>query len=111
MSDIIDDLLRLSEDPNVDPRCRRRQTMERLVETLLAMADAEIGPEEVQHRYSIIHLTTIIRDMTGRIAEADDTTICGDRQGGRDADPQLAAAPSRRGQIYGALKRDRYYRA
>ncbi|ANM19268.1 hypothetical protein AMK06_PA00021 (plasmid) [Rhizobium sp. N541] len=75
MSDIIDDLLRLSEDPNADPRSRRRQTMERLVETLLAMADAEIGPDEVQHRHSIIHLTTIIRDMTGRIAEADDTTF------------------------------------
>ncbi|MBP2448985.1 hypothetical protein [Rhizobium leguminosarum] len=63
MSDIVDDLLRLSEDPNADPRSRRRQTMERLVQTLLAMADAEIGPEEAQHRHSIIHLTTIIRDM------------------------------------------------
>ncbi|MBB3646432.1 hypothetical protein FHX14_002629 [Rhizobium sp. BK619] len=75
MSDIVDDLLRLSEDPHADPRSRRRQTMERLVETLLAMADAEIGPGEVQHRHSIIHLTMIIRDMTGRIAEADDPTF------------------------------------
>ncbi|ABC93222.1 hypothetical protein RHE_PC00015 (plasmid) [Rhizobium etli CFN 42] len=57
------------------PRSRRRQTMERLVQTLLAMADAEIGPDEAQHRHSIMHLTTIIRDMTGRIAEADDTTF------------------------------------
>jgi hypothetical protein len=45
MSDIVADLLRLSEDPNADPRTRRRQTMERLVQTLLAMADAEIGRE------------------------------------------------------------------
>ncbi|EGE57681.1 hypothetical protein RHECNPAF_41004 [Rhizobium etli CNPAF512] len=49
--------------------------MERLVQTLLAMAEVEIGPDEAQHRHSIIHLTTIIRDMTGRIAEADDTTF------------------------------------
>lgn len=45
------------------------------METLLAMAYAEIGPEEARHRQSIIHLTTIIRDMTGRIAEADDPTF------------------------------------
>ncbi|MBB4575901.1 hypothetical protein GGI59_004263 [Rhizobium lentis] len=75
MSDIIDDLLRLSEDPNADPRSRRRQTMERLVQALLAMADAEIGPEEAQDRHSIIHLTTSFHDMTGRIAEADDTSF------------------------------------
>ncbi|MBX5156707.1 MULTISPECIES: hypothetical protein [unclassified Rhizobium] len=75
MSDIVDDLLRLSEDPNSDPKSRRRQTMERLVQTLLTMADAEIGPEEAQHRHSIIHLTTIIGDMTGTIAEADDPTF------------------------------------
>jgi predicted histidine transporter YuiF (NhaC family) len=49
--------------------------IQRLVQTLLTMADAEIGPEEAQHRHSIIHLTTIIRDMTGRIAEADDPTF------------------------------------
>lgn len=73
MSDILADLLRLSKDPNADPRTRRRQTMERLVQTLLAMADA--GSEDPQHRHSIIHLTTIIRDMTGRIAEADDATF------------------------------------
>ncbi|ANL31824.1 hypothetical protein AMC90_PD00799 (plasmid) [Rhizobium phaseoli] len=49
--------------------------MERLVQALLSMANAEIGPDEAHHRHSIIHLTTIIRDMTGRIAEADDTTF------------------------------------
>ncbi|WP_411195681.1 hypothetical protein [Rhizobium sp.] len=75
MSDIVADLLRLSEDPNTDPRTRRRQTMERLVQTLLAMADAETGSEEAQHRTSIVRLTTIIRDMTARIAEADDATF------------------------------------
>lgn len=75
MSDIIADLLRLSEDPNADPRSRRRQTMNRLVDALLAMADGQFGPEDAQNRYSIIHLTTIIRDMTGRIAEADDATF------------------------------------
>ncbi|TBF43691.1 hypothetical protein ELG72_32040 (plasmid) [Rhizobium leguminosarum] len=75
MSDIVADLLRLSEDPNADPRTRRRQTMERLVQTLLAMADTEMGSEDPQHRHSIIHLTTIIREMTGRIAEADDVTF------------------------------------
>ncbi|ULR47704.1 hypothetical protein [Rhizobium sp. K102] len=75
MSDVIDDLLRLSEDPDADPRSRRRQIMERLVQTLLAMVDAEIGPKETRHRQSIIHLMTIIRDMTGRIAEADDPTF------------------------------------
>ncbi|RUM08828.1 hypothetical protein [Rhizobium chutanense] len=75
MSDIVADLLRLSEDPNADPRSRRRQTMERLVQTLLAMADAETGSEDPQHRTSIVRLTTIIRDMTGRIAEADDATF------------------------------------
>ncbi|PDV87801.1 hypothetical protein CO652_13870 [Rhizobium sp. H4] len=75
MSDIVDDLLRLSEDPDADPRSRRRQIMERLVQTLLTRVDAEIGLEEARHRQSIIHLTTIIRDMTGRIAEADDPTF------------------------------------
>lgn len=45
------------------------------MQALLAMADAEIGPEEAQHRHSIIHLTTSIHDMTGRIAEAEDTTF------------------------------------
>ncbi|RUM24072.1 hypothetical protein EFQ99_19170 [Rhizobium vallis] len=75
MSDIVADLLRLSEDPDADPRSRRRQTMERLVQALLAMADSGFGPDDVQSRYSIIHLTTIIRDMTGRIAEADDATF------------------------------------
>ncbi|OWV89130.1 hypothetical protein ATY78_19580 [Rhizobium sp. R635] len=75
MSDIIADLLRLSEDPNADPRSRRRQTMNRLVDSLLAMADSQFGPEDAQNRHSIIHLTTIIRDMTGRIADADDATF------------------------------------
>lgn len=75
MFDIVADLLRLSEDPNADPRSRRRQTMERLVETLLAMADAETASEDAQHRTSIVQLTTIIRDMTGKIAEADDATF------------------------------------
>lgn len=75
MSDIIADLLRLSEDPNADPRSRRRQTMNRLVDALLAMADSQFGPEDAQSRHSIIHLTTIIRDMTGRIADADDATF------------------------------------
>ncbi|MBY5584262.1 hypothetical protein [Rhizobium leguminosarum] len=75
MSDIVADLLRLSEDPNSDPRTRSRQTMERLVQTLLAMADAQMGSEDPRHRHSIIHLTTIIREMMGRIAEADDATF------------------------------------
>jgi flagellar biosynthesis regulator FlaF len=75
MSDIVDDLIRLSEDPSADPRDRRRQTMERLIQTLLDMADNGIGPEEAQQRASIIHLTTIIGDMTGRIAQADDQTF------------------------------------
>ncbi|SCB58204.1 hypothetical protein GA0061105_104128 [Rhizobium aethiopicum] len=75
MSDIVADLLRLSEDPNADPRSRRRQTMDRLVQALLAMADSQFGPEDAQNRHSIIHLTTVIRDMTGRIADADDATF------------------------------------
>jgi len=75
MSDIVADLLRLSEDPNADPKTRRRQTMERLVQTLLDMADAATGPEAGRYRGSIIHLTTIISDMTGRIAQADDVTF------------------------------------
>ncbi|EJZ20028.1 hypothetical protein NE852_25715 (plasmid) [Rhizobium sp. Pop5] len=75
MSDIVADLLHLSEDPDADPRSRRRQTMERLVQALLAMVDSGFGPDDVQNRHSIIHLTTIIRDMTGRIAEADDATF------------------------------------
>ena len=77
MSDIVADLLRLSEDPNADPRSRRRQTMDRLVQALLAMANTEFGPEDAQSRSAIIHLTTIIRDMTGRIADADDATFSG----------------------------------
>ncbi|MEF0941909.1 hypothetical protein [Rhizobium sp. BR 362] len=75
MSDIVADLLRLREDPNADPRSRRRQTMDCLVQALLAMADSEFGPEDAQSRQSILHLTTIIRDMTERIAEADDATF------------------------------------
>jgi len=75
MSDIVADLLRLSEDPNADPKTRRRQTMERLVQTLLNMADAATGPDAGRYRGSIIHLTTIISDMTGTIAQADDATF------------------------------------
>lgn len=75
MSDIVADLLRLSEDPNSDPRSRRRQTMERLVHALLRMADSQFGPEDAQSRQSLVHLTTIIRDMATRIAEADDATF------------------------------------
>jgi hypothetical protein len=45
------------------------------VQTLLAMANAEMGSEDSLRRRSIIHLTTIIREMTGRIAEADDATF------------------------------------
>lgn len=75
MSDIIADLLRLSEDPNADPRTKRRQTMERLVQTLLDMANAATGPEAGHYRSSITHLTTIIGGMTDRIAQADDTTF------------------------------------
>ncbi|MBX5223179.1 hypothetical protein HJC06_18545 [Rhizobium sp. NLR9b] len=73
MSDIVADLLRLSEDPNADPRSRRRQTMERLVHALLRMTDSQVGPEDAHSRQSLLHLTTIIRDMTTRIAEADAT--------------------------------------
>lgn len=75
MSDIIADLLRLSEDPNADPKTRRRQTMERLVQTLLDMADAATGPDAGRYRGSIIHLTTIISNMTGKIAQADDAAF------------------------------------
>ncbi|MBX4904792.1 hypothetical protein HJA83_26140 [Rhizobium bangladeshense] len=75
MSHIVADLLRLSEDPNADPRSRRRQTMDRLVQALLAIADSQFGPDDAQNRHSISHLTAIIRDMTGRIADADDATF------------------------------------
>ncbi|ARO33060.1 hypothetical protein NXC14_PB00237 (plasmid) [Rhizobium sp. NXC14] len=75
MSDIVADLLRLTEDPNADPRSRRRQTINHLVQALLAMADSQLGLEDAQNRHSMIHLTTIIRDMTGRIADADDVTF------------------------------------
>jgi hypothetical protein len=75
MSDIVDDLLHLSEHPNSDPKCHRRQTIRRLVLALVTMADHGLGLDESQHRASIMQLASIVGDMAGKIAQADDVTF------------------------------------
>lgn len=71
MSDIVMDLLRLSEHPDADSREYRRQIIERLVRTLTEMA----GDGAKEKSIPIMRLTMVINDMAGRIAEADDASF------------------------------------
>ncbi len=75
LPDFVDELLRFHEHPDADSRKYRRQVIEHLVETLTEMAGAEPERTGDQHHEMIMRLTVLIRDMTGRIAEADDANF------------------------------------
>lgn len=71
---------------------------------LVRMADSQFGPDDAQSRQSLIHLTTIIRDMTNKDRRGRRCDILGDCEGSGDADTQSGASSNRGGQVYGALR-------
>jgi hypothetical protein len=75
MSDIVDDLLRLSVHPGVDPKEHRRHIIERLVQTLSKMANDAAGSGDIQHQLPIVRLVGVVKEMTVMIAEADDASF------------------------------------
>lgn len=75
MSDLVNDLLHLSDDPAMDSRESRRQVIDRLVQTLTEMMTAFVSHDDSQHSISIVRLVSVLQGMTSRIADADDATF------------------------------------
>src|ERR1700712_5703059 len=74
MSDSIDDFPPVNE-PDNDRKRHRRHAMATLVEILVDVSSGLGDPEDAKHRAAITQLTTVIGDMTGRIARADDRGV------------------------------------
>ena len=75
MSDIVNELLRLSDHPGIDRKGHRRHVIERLVQTLTKMANDAAGTGDVQHQLPVLRLVGVVKEMTVMIAEADDASF------------------------------------
>ncbi|TCU33544.1 hypothetical protein [Rhizobium azibense] len=75
MSDLVSDLLHLSDDQGADARERRRQLIDRLVRELMEMARFFVSHQNRQPPVPVLRLIAVVEAMTSSIADADDATF------------------------------------
>ncbi|AJD44223.1 hypothetical protein RGR602_PC00176 (plasmid) [Rhizobium gallicum bv. gallicum R602sp] len=75
MSDLVKELLHLSDDPAISHRESRRQLIDRFVHALTEMTTVFVSDDDRQPPIPVMRLIAMIEGMTSSIADADDTTF------------------------------------
>ncbi|MHC2296052.1 hypothetical protein [Rhizobium mongolense] len=75
MSDLVSDLLNLSDDRGADAKERRHQLIDRLIRALMEMATVLAPHDDRQSPIPVLRLIDVIEGMTSSIADADDATF------------------------------------
>ncbi|MBB4273497.1 hypothetical protein [Rhizobium mongolense] len=74
MSDLVSDLLHLSNDRGADAK-ERRQFIDRLIRALMEMATVLAPNDDHQSPIPVLRLIDVIEGMISSIADADDATF------------------------------------